>query len=157
VTALARSSFPLPDPARATNTQVTAICAPINSGSGTGWLDHQRGDRRQLPHGRDVEDVEDHDADQQARAAAVDPPAGDAVRELDREVQERPIEEPSPETRSDGRRQQQNVRLVLGDVEDDVREDRQSRGQGEVAAGRAVRSAAATTTASKRAEVTECE
>ena len=73
-----------------------------------------------LKHQRDVQEIEDHDADQQRSRSAKEFPARDAEEDLHDEIEKRNALEIEPESRAPREREERDVRLVMDDVQEDV-------------------------------------
>ncbi len=76
-------------------------------------------------HQRDVQQVEDHDADQKGSRSAKEFPACDAEQNLHHEIQKRNALQIEAESRAPRHGEERDIGLVMNQVEDDMRKYRE--------------------------------
>jgi hypothetical protein len=91
-------------------------------------LDEQGKRSSARKHERQVDQVEDHDPNEQSSRTAEDLPAENAEHQLDEEIEQRISLKIQAESRAPRYREKCDVRLVLNDVEYDVRQNTQRDG-----------------------------
>ena len=88
-------------------------------------LRDQRPDPRALKHQRDVEQVEDHDADQECSRSAKEFPAPDAEQDLHHEIEKRDALQVESEAWAPRHGEERDVGLVMNEVQHYVRKYRE--------------------------------
>jgi hypothetical protein len=88
-------------------------------------LRDKRPNPRALKHQRDVEQIEDHDADQKGSRSAKEFPACDAEQNLHHEIQKRNALQIEAESRAPRHGEERDIGLVMNQVEDDMRKYRE--------------------------------
>ncbi len=77
-------------------------------------------------HQRDVQQVEDHDADQECSRSAKELPARDAEQDLHNEVEKRDALQVESEARAPCHGKQRDIGLVMNDIKENMRQYREA-------------------------------